>query len=134
MCVCVCVCVCACACARARVRACVRACVCGRGTTKPATPRGTTKALFNVLNDGTIIQTIATSISEIMVKKQIFLDILVTSVIESDNFAAIKDELYKACCVDMTHSNVAIMAVEARVGTDLNNMVVRSPWTYGNSW
>ena len=76
-------------------------------------------ALLALLKDDDTIQNIATSISESIINKllntQTFTDMLIKAIMDSEQFSAIKEDLYQACCVDASKTTVEIKTNNAKI-------------------
>ena len=71
--------------------------------TQPLEGHTLRNALLALLKDEDTVQNIATSISESIIKKllktQTFTDMLIKAIMDSEQFSAIKEDLYQACCI-----------------------------------
>ena len=76
-------------------------------------------ALLALLKDEDTIQNIATSISESIINKllktQTFTDMLIKAIMDSEQFSAIKEDLYQAGCIDASKTTAEMNAINAKI-------------------
>jgi len=87
--------------------------------TQPLEGHTLRNALLALLKDEDTIQNIATSISESIINKllktQTFTDMLIKAIMDSEQFSAIKEDLYQAGCIDASKTTAEMNAINAKI-------------------